>query len=84
MFQVTQSWSGAGKFSSFNAGSTAFGFQSRGGFGPTTGRVQVGGSVGSLLELGAGFHMDFTGRENVFLNGAIQGLARAEIGRAHV
>jgi hypothetical protein len=39
MFQVTQSWSGAATFSSFNAGSTGFGFQSRGGFGPTTGRL---------------------------------------------
>ena len=46
---------------------------------PTTGRVQAGGRIGSLLELGAGFHLDFTGRENVFLNGAIQGLRRAEI-----
>jgi ABC-type polysaccharide/polyol phosphate transport system ATPase subunit len=46
---------------------------------PTTGRVRAEGRVGSLLELGAGFHPDFTGRENVFLNGAIQGLRRAEI-----
>jgi ABC-type polysaccharide/polyol phosphate transport system ATPase subunit len=46
---------------------------------PTRGRVAVGGRVGSLLELGAGFHPDFTGRENVFLNGSIQGLRRAEI-----
>ncbi len=46
---------------------------------PTTGRVQTEGRIGSLLELGAGFHMDFTGRENVFLNGAIQGLRRADI-----
>jgi ABC-type polysaccharide/polyol phosphate transport system ATPase subunit len=46
---------------------------------PTAGRVQAGGRVGSLLELGAGFHPDFTGRENVFLNGAIQGLRRVEI-----
>jgi ABC-type polysaccharide/polyol phosphate transport system ATPase subunit len=48
-------------------------------FGPTEGRLEVSGSVGSLLELGAGFHPDFTGRENVFLNGAIQGLRRADI-----
>src|SRR5574337_1280965 len=48
---------------------------------PTSGRVVSEGRVGSLLELGAGFHEDFTGRENVFLNGAIQGLARAEIRR---
>ena len=46
---------------------------------PTAGRVSAEGRVGSLLELGAGFHLDFTGRENVFLNGAIQGLRRAEI-----
>jgi ABC-type polysaccharide/polyol phosphate transport system ATPase subunit len=46
---------------------------------PTTGRVETEGRIGSLLELGAGFHLDFTGRENVFLNGAIQGLRRADI-----
>jgi ABC-type polysaccharide/polyol phosphate transport system ATPase subunit len=46
---------------------------------PTSGRVEAGGRVASLLELGAGFHPDFTGRENVFLNGSIQGLRRAEI-----
>jgi ABC-type polysaccharide/polyol phosphate transport system ATPase subunit len=44
---------------------------------PTGGRVEVGGRVGSLLELGAGFHPDLTGRENVFLNGSIYGLKRA-------
>src|SRR5262249_12574704 len=46
---------------------------------PTAGSIQAGGRVGSLLELGAGFHTDFTGRENVFLNGAIQGLRRSDI-----
>ena len=46
---------------------------------PTAGRVRSEGRIGSLLELGAGFHLDFTGRENVFLNGAIQGLRRADI-----
>jgi ABC-type polysaccharide/polyol phosphate transport system ATPase subunit len=46
---------------------------------PTTGRVEAGGRIGSLLELGAGFHPDFSGRENVFLNGAIYGLRKAEI-----
>src|SRR5205085_12653171 len=46
---------------------------------PTTGQVAVGGRVGSLLELGAGFHPEFTGRENVFLNGAILGLKRTYI-----
>ena len=46
---------------------------------PTAGHVRSDGRIGSLLELGAGFHLDFTGRENVFLNGAIQGLRRADI-----
>ncbi len=46
---------------------------------PTSGTVRVEGRVGSLLELGAGFHPDFSGRENVYLNGSIQGLRRAEI-----
>jgi lipopolysaccharide transport system ATP-binding protein len=46
---------------------------------PTVGRVETRGQVGSLLELGAGFHPDFTGRENVELNGALQGLSRAAI-----
>jgi ABC-type polysaccharide/polyol phosphate transport system ATPase subunit len=46
---------------------------------PTSGRVEVGGRVGSLLELGAGFHPDFTGRENVYLNGSIHGLKRSYI-----
>ena len=46
---------------------------------PTSGRVEVGGRVGSLLELGAGFHLDLTGRENVYLNGSIHGLKRARI-----
>ena len=48
-------------------------------FKPTSGRVAVGGRIGSLLELGAGFHQDFTGRENVYLNGSIHGLSRARI-----
>ncbi len=46
---------------------------------PTTGRVAATGRIGSLLELGAGFHPDFSGRENVFLNGSIQGLPRRQI-----
>jgi len=46
---------------------------------PTSGHVEVGGRVGSLLELGAGFHPDLSGRENVFLNGSIHGLKRAYI-----
>jgi ABC-type polysaccharide/polyol phosphate transport system ATPase subunit len=48
-------------------------------FKPTSGRIAVGGRIGSLLELGAGFHADFTGRENVYLNGSIHGLSRARI-----
>jgi ABC-type polysaccharide/polyol phosphate transport system ATPase subunit len=46
---------------------------------PSAGRVAVGGRVGSLLELGAGFHPDLTGRENVFLNASIHGLSRAYV-----
>jgi ABC-type polysaccharide/polyol phosphate transport system ATPase subunit len=46
---------------------------------PTEGSVVVGGRIGSLLELGAGFHPDFSGRENIFLNGAIYGLRRTQI-----
>ena len=46
---------------------------------PTSGRIEAGGRVGSLLELGAGFHPDFTGRENVYLNGSIHGLSRARV-----
>jgi ABC-2 type transport system ATP-binding protein len=46
---------------------------------PSSGRAEVGGRVASLLELGAGFHPDFTGRENVFLNGSILGLKRVYI-----
>jgi lipopolysaccharide transport system ATP-binding protein len=49
--------------------------------GPTSGRVGVNGRVGALLELGAGFHPDLTGRENVYLNGSILRLSRADIRR---
>ena len=46
---------------------------------PTTGRVEADGRIASLLELGAGFHPDFSGRENVYLNGSIHGLSRARV-----
>jgi len=46
---------------------------------PTTGSVAVQGRVAALLELGAGFNPDFTGRENIYLNASILGLAKAEI-----
>jgi ABC-type polysaccharide/polyol phosphate transport system ATPase subunit len=48
---------------------------------PTGGQVAVGGRVGALLELGAGFHPDFSGRDNVFLSGSIYGLSRADVRR---
>lgn len=48
---------------------------------PTTGRVELFGRVGSLLEVGTGFHPELTGRENVYLNGAILGMRKYEIDR---
>jgi lipopolysaccharide transport system ATP-binding protein len=48
---------------------------------PSAGEIRMRGRVGSLLEVGTGFHPELSGRENIFLNGAILGMSRAEIGR---
>ncbi len=46
---------------------------------PTTGRIDINGKLSALIELGAGFHPDLTGRENIYLNGTILGLSRREV-----
>lgn len=48
---------------------------------PTRGRAQIRGRVASLLEVGTGFHPELTGRENIYLNGAILGMSRSEVAR---
>src|SRR5579862_2863707 len=48
---------------------------------PTKGRISIRGRVASLLEVGTGFHSELTGRENIYLNGAILGMSKAEIAR---
>lgn len=46
---------------------------------PSKGKISYNGSIASMLEVGTGFHPELTGRENVYLNGAILGMTKAEI-----
>ena len=49
--------------------------------GPTTGTIKARGRIGSLLEVGTGFHPEMTGRENIYMNGAIMGMTKADVSR---